>query len=366
MIKEGKIGVQEAICLFTITMSNQIFFTAPTVVAQHVGTAGWYMTLVSNIVSIIAFTLIYLLLKRFPGKGMIEIFYNTLGKKLGFVFSFIYATSCLVAPAILMREFGDVSKVFILPLAPISIITGAIVISAVIAAFLGLESIARIAKLAAYICLAGYISVLVLSRNESDFSNLNPIWGYGLDKTIVEGITRSSVFSEIILVAVFAGSLQGIEHVKKVGYFTLILSGLIMSAGILCMTLTFPYPVIQEMTSPMYNLTRIIRYGAFVQRLDPLFIFLWEITTVISISILFYTSVSIFCRIFKLQDKRPLIIPLAVILFTTTMTITDITSVVETYVEILRFFAAGLFYVVPIIALVAAIIRKKKGAEINE
>jgi hypothetical protein len=128
------------------------------------------------------------------------------------------------------------------------------------------------------------------------------------------------------------------------------------------MTLVFPYPVLQEMTSPVYNLTRIIKFGIFVQRLDPLFIFLWNITTIISISILFYTSVSIFCRIFRLQDKKPIIIPLAVILFSLVMTITDISSIIETYIEILRYYAAVLFYVLPVIALIVAIIRKKKGA----
>jgi spore germination protein (amino acid permease) len=362
MIKEGKIGVHEAICLVTITMSNQIFFTAPTVVAQNVGTAGWYMTFISNIVSIIAFTFIYLLLKRFPGKGILQIFDITFGRILGFVFSFIYAASCLVAPAILMREFVDVLKVFILPLTPISLITAAVTIAAIISAFLGLESIARISKLSAYICLAGYMAVLLLSVNEYDFSNLFPVLGYGIGTTIKEGISRSSVFSEVILVSIFAGSLQGIKYVKKIGYASIIISGLIISTGIFCMTLVFPYPVLQEMTSPVYNLTRIIKFGIFVQRLDPLFIFLWNITTIISISILFYTSVSIFCKTFRLQDKGPIIIPLAVILFSLTMTITDISNVMETYIEILRYYGVVLFYVLPAIALIVAIIRKKKGA----
>lgn len=365
MIKEGKIGVQEAICLITITMGNQIFFTAPTIVTQNVGTAGWYMTFISAVIASISFTFIYLLLKRFPGKDIIEVYSITFGNKLGFFISFTYAVSCLVAPSILLREFSEVLKVFILPLTPISIILGAVIIAAVVAAYLGLESIARISKIVAYIFLVGYISVLLLARNEYNFSNLFPFLGYGIGTTVIEGITRSSVFSEIILIAILAGSLQGIKHVKKIGYISIILSCLIISGGLFCLTLVFPYPVLQEMTSPIYTLARVVKYGVFVQRMDPLFIFLWNITTIISISALFYTSVRIFCQIFRLEDKRPIIMPLGVIVFSMTMTIVDITDVIGFYIELLRYYALGLFYIVPAIALITAIIRKKKGAEVN-
>ncbi|OPZ83440.1 MAG: Spore germination protein [Firmicutes bacterium ADurb.Bin419] len=265
----------------------------------------------------------------------------------------------------LLREFSEVLKVFILPLTPISVIIGAVIIAGIVAAYLGLESIARISKFIAYIFLVGYVAVLLLARNEYDFSNLFPIWGYGIGTTIKEGITRSSVFSEIILVAIFAGSLQGTKHIKKIGYISLILSCLIISGGLFCLTLVFPYPVLQEMTSPIYTLARAIKYGVFVQRMDPLFIFLWNITTIISISVLFYTSVRIFCAILRLEDKRPIIMPLGVVVFSMTMTIVDITDVIEIYIELLRVYALGLFYAVPIIALITAIIRKKKGAEIN-
>jgi hypothetical protein len=69
MIKEGKFGVSEAVCLVTITVSAKIFFTSPAVLLTHVGTAIWYETLVSAAAALVGFAFIYLLLKRFPEQG---------------------------------------------------------------------------------------------------------------------------------------------------------------------------------------------------------------------------------------------------------------------------------------------------------
>lgn len=361
MIKEGKFGVQETVCLVTITISNKVFFSSPGFLTRFVGTTGWLMTLISDAAAVLAFTFIYLLLKRFPGKNIVEIFDNSMGRVIGFIFSFTFAASFLVSAGIVLREYIDVSKVYVYPATPISLLMGAFVIIVATAAFLGLESIARVSKLFAYASLSGYILLLLLSSQNFKLSNLFPILGYGLDKTVINGLERSSAYSEVVVLAVFAGSLQGTKNIKKAGYISLILSGFIISSGLLCTSLAFPYFTIQEISAPLYMLSGIIKYGSFLQRLDPIFLFLWNTTTFITVSVLFYSSVSIYCKTFRLQDTRPVIIPLSVLLFTVAMIPKDFTSVVTTYVQGSRTSGIFVFYALPIIALITAILRKKKG-----
>lgn len=363
MIKEGKIGVQEAVCLVIIAASNRVFFTAPTIVVQSAGTAGWYMSLIADITSIIFFTFIYLLLKRFPGRGLLEIFNITFGKFIGFLLSFVYSGSFLAATAILLREFYEILKSFALPNTPISILNGTMIAVIAVSVFWGLETIARVAKLGAFFMLFIYLLLLILSIQNFNFSNLFPILGYGIGNTAFQGITRSSAFSEVIVLAIFAGSLQGASHIKKAGYISLILSGLMVSLGIFCMQLIFPYYAFEEQVAPLYTLSTLIKYGSFFQRMDPAFLMLWLIVTVISSSIIFYSTVSSYCKTFRLQDKRPVIIPMSVILFVLTMIPEDLASVIYNYIEILRVFPIFLFYILPLAALITAIMRKKKGVE---
>lgn len=359
MIKEGKFGVQEAVCLVVIATGNRVFFTAPTVVEQYVGTASWYMSIVSNITTIIFFTFIYFLLKRFPGKDILQIFSITFGKVLGFIFSFIYAGSFLAASGILLREFLEILKTYILPHTPISVLNGTMIIVIIAATFLGLETIARVAKFSAYFALFGYLMLLIFSSMDYKLSNLFPILGYGIGNTIMEGVTRSSAYSEVIVLAVFAGSLQGAEHIKKAGYISLVLSGVLVSVGIFCMSLIFPYYSFQELTDPLYTLATMITFGTFFQRLDPAFLFIWLIITVISSSLVFYCSVSSYCKTFKLQDPHPVILPMAVLLFVITMIPRDLPTIITEYIEVLRVYPIFLFYVLPLLTLIVAVLRKK-------
>lgn len=361
MIKEGKIGVQEAVCLIVIAISNRVFFTAPTVVEQAVGTAGWYMSLISNIISIVFFSFILLLLKRFPGKNLLEIYDLAFGRVIGFMLALIYSVSFLAASGILLREFYEILKSFVLPQTPISALNASMTVVIAVSVFLGLETIARVAKLGAFFGLFLYLLLLLLSAPNFQFSNLFPILGYGFGKTIMEGFTRSSAYSEVIVLAIVAGSLQGISHIKKAGYISLILSGLLISGGIFCMQLQFPYYAFQEQTAPLYTMATIVDYGSFFQRLDPAFLIMWLIITVISGSIVFYCSVSSYCKTFSLKDKRPVIIPMAVLLFTVTMIPGDLPSVIHVYIEILKTFPIFLFYLLPLAALITAVLRKKKG-----
>lgn len=361
MIKEGKIGVQEAICLVTIAIVNKIFFTSPGYLTRAVGNTGWYMTLIAMCSALVFFTFIYLLLKRFPGKNIVEIYDAVLGRIGGFLFSFILMASFLLYCGVLIREFVDVTKVYVFPITPPSALIGALLIVATFSVFLGLEAIGRTAKLFAYVALFGYILVVFLSSEHFNVAFLFPILGYGLDRTVTTGLMRSSAYAEVLILAVFAGSLQGSRHIKKAGYISLLLSGFLLSLGILCFTLEFEYTSVQEITAPIYIVVRIIKYGPFFQRLDPLFLFIWIITTIILVSSLFYTTVSIYCKIFRLQDKRPVIIPVGVLIFSVAIFPKDFPSVVSEYVQGARMYGNITFFIMPLMALVVALLRRKKG-----
>ncbi len=360
-INEGKFGVQEAVCLATISMSTKIFFTSPAFLTNYVGNAGWQMTLISTLTSIIAFSFIYILLKRFPGKDIIQIFDISLGRIIGFIFSFAFAAAFLEAAAMLLREFVDVIKVYVYRETPPDILIWTVVFAAVLSSFLGLETLARISKLTAYIMLVTYFILLLFAIPQYNPTNLFPFFGYGIDKTLIHGIRRSSAYEEVTILAVFAGSLQGTGYIKKAGFISLILSGFILTLGLLSFSMAYPYETTQELIAPIYVLARGIKYGTFFQRLDPIFLFLWIFASHIAISIVFYCAVSCYSKIFRLSDLRPVIGPMAILLYTLAMLPRDFASVIEGNVHNIREYGWAIFYVLPLISLIIAAIRKKKG-----
>ncbi len=361
MIKEGNFGYHEAISLMVITIATKNFFTGPAVLVGVVGTSGWYMTIISALVAAFAFMFLYLLLKRFPNKNLMEITDLVLGKWVGAFISLILGGFLIFVAGINMRDFVEILKVYVLPASPPSFIMILFVICVIIFSFMGLETIARYAKFIIYILGAGYVLVIILSSQNFVPRQIFPILGYGLDKTIVNGILRCSVYGEIVLIGVIAKSLQGHKEVKRIGYSSLLISGIIASVSLLSFTLVFPYTVGQELTAPMYDMASLIDYGGFMQRLEPIFLFLWNFGTFVEVSIFFYAAIMIFCHVFKISDKRPIILPMATILFTISLIPSGISEVTFGFSQVYRVWGWVIYFVPWIIILIVAVIRKKKG-----
>lgn len=361
MIKEGKFGTQEAICLLTITTVSKAFYTSPAMVMKGVGTAGWYMTLISAVTATVAFTPLYILLKRFPGKNIMEIYDIVLGKVIGSLFSFSLLLIVILTAAANIREFTEVMIVYIFPLSPPSYIIVLLLIIVVLAAYLGLEPIARVSRLFGGMLLFGLLSILILAAKNYDIHHLFPIFGYGIGTTLSNGVLRSSAYGEITIVAVIAGSLQGITHIKKTGYISLLLSGTIISLTILSFTLSFPYYTGREITAPMYLMTTLINYGGFFQRLEAIFLYIWSISMAISSSALIYIVLMIYSYMFNIQDKKPLIFPLSIILYCLIMLPESMGALITIYMQALRTYGWIFFFLPPALALLIAMAKGEEG-----
>jgi len=363
VIKEGKIGPSEAIHLTTIAITTKVFFTSPAALMKIVGTAGWYMTLISAATAMLGFTFVYFLLKEFPGKDLIEAYEKSVGRLVGFIFSLSLGGFILFTTSIRVREFAEVLKIYTLSLSPPSFITGIFVITIAILCFLGFEPIARFARLVGYILLFAFLVLILSGMRNYEIHRIAPLLGYGLGTTIAHGIVRNSAYGEVIILAVMAKSLQGIQHIRKAGFLSIGLSAVFISLSILAYTLTFHYSVAQEFVSPMYELAGLVGYGRFFHRFDPIFIFLWGISTFISALAFFYTSISIYCKAFRIQDIRPVVLPFAVLLFAMTMIGKDSEDIVIQHVHIIRNYGWLFFFAPSVIAFIAAKVRKKGWIE---
>jgi len=323
MLKEGRFGVQETVCLLAMTITAKVFFSSPTYVVQIVGTSGWIMTIISAMTTGIAFFFAHSLIKHFPQKNIMDIHSIVLGKTVGTILSLTLSVGLMLTAVINLREFTEVLNVYVLPSSPPIFIIYLFIAVLVVFCYLGLETIARFSKLLAYVLLAGFILIII----------------------------------QLMIIFVIAKSLQGKEHIKKAGILSLILSGFIIAISLLAFSLTFPYYVGQEITAPIYLLSSIIEYGGFFQRVESLFMMIWIVCSLISITASFYISLYINSYVLKLDDKKPLIIPYAVILAVATLLPQSIIQTLD-MVKNIREYGWILFFAPPLVTLLVAKIRR--------
>lgn len=363
---EKKFGLFETVSLLSITIISKVFYTSIMMIIKTALTSAWIATLISCITSIFFFMFIYLLMKRFPGQEMTGVFDKVIGKVPGRILSFLFVAYFLYYAGMNLREFVEIIKAISLPYTFPSIIIAVFIITVIFMSFKGIEAIARMAYLCFYAVLAGFVIILVFAYPYYSFDYLTPWAGKGVLETVKIGFVRCSAYDEIIFLAFIANKINGKKDFKKAGIISLVITGVVFSIGIASAIMAFGYSVAGENLSNLYMISRMIYFSRFFQRIDAIFIFIWVISSVISVGTAFYLSLTTYMHCFNIKNRNPLIIPMAVLLFTITILPRDISEIIDIHMIILKQYSFLFVYGVPLLILLLAVILGKRGDNIEK
>lgn len=361
MLSVNKIGSFEAFCLMSFLLGTKIFFTNVKVIIDRTGTAGWYTTIISFIITMFFFSLLCILINKFEGLNIIDIFNKTFGWFLGSIFSILFSGYALFYSSSVLREFFEMLKAYNLPYTPPSIIVGLFLIVTCIYLYVGLDGISKICVLAFFVVLAGTITIYLLGIPNYNPSLLTPLGGYGLRESVLAGILRSSAYSEVFFLAVIVTSLKDTRTFKKVGFYSLSFIAFIFCISILFSLMTFGYTSGSELLSGIFQLSRLIYYNRFIQRLESLFLFIWVIAAFFNVTISAYFSLNIYCQVFKIKNHRPLIPSFIFLIFYLTFLPESLISVKEMNLTFIYQYSLFFIYTIPILALILSSVSQNKS-----
>lgn len=359
---QGHLGHQEIIVLLTIIMTSRIFLGLPRIMATIGGTASWLVVTLAAVGAFLGFLILDALMSRFPGLDLIQISRRLIG---GFtpLFGLVFFLFFLAITALVTRQFAETFVVGILPRTPIGVIGGFLLVLLVLASYLGLETISRLAILYAPYLLLFLLLVYLLVLPNANLLNLTPIWGKGLGKMILPSLGKSSVYADLVLLGFFAPALREPSRRRAVGLAALGSTSLIFILTAMVFTLVFDYPGTTQVYFPIYQLARLISIAEFFQRAEAVFIFLWFFAAVIALSAAFYASAYIFCRIFSLTTHRPILFPLAVLVYALSLLPDSFAEAVRLDADILRMYGWLPAFLLPAFLFGVAVIRHRKGTD---
>ncbi len=359
--REGAFGTYEAICITSTLMITKIFYTSISVIIDIEGTSGWIGTIVSCLTTLVMFSLIYMLMKRFPNKDITQIFEAVLGRFSGKVLSLVFSAYLLFYAASSLREFVEMIKAYNLPYSPPSLLVFAFIAVCAIVAYYGLEGIARISGIFFIPVIVALFVILLLASPNYNINYMKPYLGYGLKETVVTGLLRCSAYDEVVILAFMINSMHGLKTFKRAGYASIIITGITFSSNLLCNVLAFTYTGGRENLSGLFELSRAIYFNRFVQRLESIFLFAWVISSLVSVAIAFYLSINIYTKAFRIPGHRPLIFPFSFLLFMVTLIPKNMSEVVQLNIHFIRQYSCFFIYLVPVMILFIAVIFRKRG-----
>ena len=309
----GKIGETEAIALLVTIITSKIYLTFPTVLVDYGGSAAWQIILLSGLVCLLLFGFIYKFMQVMGENNFPATVESLTGPYLGGLIVFLVLLPWLVDVAMTLRRFSEMMIIIALPETPISYVVLCFIGSSAVAAYLGIQTIARACYLSFPFSLGAIILIIVLTYPSWNKDWLFPLMGKGIDRILTYGVLRTSDFGELNFIYVVPLVFYA-RQVKRIGYKSIGISLVILLTVMITYLLTFPPVVAEEPYLPLYMMARSVYLGRFLQRIEAVFVLFWVISGFLWISAGIYGFVRLLSDYLKLPDYRPLILPSAVVI----------------------------------------------------
>lgn len=363
-------GRWEATAIIINAVIAQVILNFPRSMAEIGGNAGWITAIYICILAFVGFYVIQKLYSRFEGKDLLEIGEHVGGNIGRIIMGLILLTQFIFAVTVLLREFSENMKVISLEVSPISFVSFFFLVGMVISAYAGLEAIVRFTAIAVPIVIAAYTIIIIGVAPYFDYTNLLPVLGTGPVNLFGRGFLRLSSFSSIVILLMVYPFIKTHKNFKRAGYLGIGISAFLLISSALVYLLVFGYKYALESFLPIFQLSRLINYGRFFQRIESIFVLTWAAVAFMYLSVAFYFTIYIFKKTFKLDYIKPLIFPFAILLFALSMLPENLMTAISLENMFFRNFAWAVpFGVVIILLIIARFIKrdshKKNGGRIS-
>ncbi|WP_066636681.1 GerAB/ArcD/ProY family transporter [Desulfolucanica intricata] len=362
MPEKGKIDGRQAVYLNITMILATAILVIPAITAQHAKQDAWLSSLLAVTLVLPIAWLTVKLSSFFPGKTLIEIFEEILGRWPGKFLGLVYLFWLVHICSYMFREYGDFLEGIFFPQTPLIVF---LIITAVIACYTikqGLEVLARVNQLFLPLVISSLILIVLLATPEMNFNRLLPLLEAEPVNLLKGSLVPLAWFGEITTFAMIIPFLNKPGEAHRIAFISILVVGLIFTFVVMSGVAAFG-PGVADMTYPILNVTRVINIANFLERLEPLTIIVWVTGGFVKITFFYYVIVLGFAQWLKLSDYRPLAMPVGVILVSLSIIIGDnLVEIVHFLSSVWPFYSIFTFGAgILLFLLIIAILLKRGG-----
>ena len=358
----SKLGNFEAICLIVVVFVNHIVLNLPQMILNSTGSASILNTIYILLIVIIFAILILKLLKKFIGLDIIDISEYLGGKPLKILIGILCIIYLIFETVFLTRMFSQNLLLVYFPNYPISFIIFLFLFIGVVANIIGKKSIIKtnaiIVPIALFSILFTFIFVADMLRIERSL----PIFDNGIDKIFLSGASNIFAFNGLFFLFFISPMLSKKEDMSKVTLCSVLVCGIFLILSIA--TLIFAFSDIYSVSrlAPIYFIIINSRLGAFLERPEAIFIFIWTLALMSFINIAVMFVLKIFKKLTNVKEPKYLAISVCTIIFVLAMALNElfnfeaIANVFYKYSSLILIF--GIFTLI----LILAYIKKRRSS----
>lgn len=307
VIKLGHLESGQVSLMLGFLFGTKVFLTLPSFITARSGTGAWITISGSAILASVGLWG-WLRWSQLTGNlGIVPSLRLTLGRVLGDLVTLFLTVYFLLITSFSVRVFAGGAVIGLLPEFPIELLLSIVIVSAIHAAWLGLEPVARAATFFFPIIVVSIILVALGSYTIFDIRNMYPIFGMGLPVLLKESILHVGVFGAISVTAILKSYVRNPDTLPRSAYSSLVITTLFMIGSIVLVSATFPYPENTRQVIPLGVVARAVHLGRFAQRIEALFMFTWFFASAVHASVCYMVSLILLSQLMNTRTYRPLV-----------------------------------------------------------
>ena len=356
-VMQNKKGSISAALLCSSAILAKFLIVMPEYMVKYNANSAWIEIVAKCILASICFYIIVWLYKPFQYKSFDMVSEIAFGKIGRTVISIFYITGLIVFNAGLLRMLTEALRTIGLNSAKPEYFALFILTAVFIGMYMGISPTTNISTIIFPFVILSLLLVGVIMQPHYRIENILPVLGKGANVLVDSIFLKHFGFFEIMLLFFFAPQIGSLSDIRKAGSYTFFIVALFSVFFTLTYCLAVPYPASQNFFLPLYQLSRMIKAGSFLQRMEPLIVFVWTGVILCSMS----ATLSLVTKLMnngKETAERKAYVPLTVftVFFLSVLPETEIQAFLA-YEYTLRY-GYILFPLLPAIVLITAKIRK--------
>ncbi|MED1949477.1 endospore germination permease [Brevibacillus centrosporus] len=332
----------------------------PATTARQAQQDMWMSPMIASLVGFLTVYLVFQLHKLFPDESIIQFSGKIVGTFLGKLCGLLILFDFLYCNGNIIRQYGEFIVGSFLLETPLLVVVSSIVFLCAITVRAGVEVLARTAQVFVPIVVVLYAALLLLMIPSMKIDNLFPMLEHGVIPVLRGAYTPQGWFSEVILFSFVLPFRASEEKGMRTGMVTVGM-GMLALTSINLSTLLVLGEEVPYMTYPFYSAIQMISYADFFENIDSIVIATWVTGAFIKISIFYFALALGTAQWLRLEDYRPIVLPLGLLLVVFSFWVAPNLSQLATNIKtIIGIQTTGYFTLIPLVLWIIAHLRKKK------
>jgi spore germination protein KB len=313
---QEKIANRQLFNIFFIMRTTIVISILPVLTIGQARQDAWLAAVITFFLSAVFIWLLGRLALNFPDQSIIQYSKELLGKWPGGLLSLFFLSAFLLMGFTDLRVYSEVLRTVFLPETPLIVVLGSMVFIAVVVCYAGLEPLGRMADLIFPVFTLAVLFTLLFPILEADFSNLRPVLYHGWRPVLHAALTPTGIAAQYANLALLVPSVNQPRKALQAALNSLLGASIILALAAVVVVALLGAEEGAHAAFPVFKMIRAIRLSEFLERIEIVTIFPWGLGLFVTLAVNLYSLAKGLAQLCRLQDYRPLLLPLAVIIST--------------------------------------------------